>query len=131
MKQVDLIASFHEANAFHAVYKDLGRKLQDKLIELLIALNNINGEQNWVYVGHEMGIPHTATDFADTDENGIAKTKVFEYISCQKGLHKLAIQFGNGSESTAFAIDDLAYLMEDVLNEIQYLVEEDGLLKEE
>lgn len=124
MKKVDLIASFHEANAFNTVYKDLGRKLQDKLIELLIALNNTNGEQNWVYVGHEMGIPHTATDFADRDENDIAKTKVFEYISCQKGLHKLAIQFEDGSESTDFAIDDLAYLMEDVLDEVQCMAED-------
>ena len=127
--QFDFVGCFHAIMALGKVYTDIAKDIKEKLVELLMLFNTLRGKEDMIYVGHECGIPHTATDFGDCDENDIPKTKVFEYIGISNEC--LTIMFEDGTKSVDFAIDDLAYLLDDISSEIQYLAEEDGLLKKE
>ena len=126
--QFDFVGCFRAIMALGKAYSDIAKDIKEKLVELLTLFNTLRGEEDMIYVGHECGIPHTATDFNDNDENGIPKTKVFEYIGISN--ERLTITFEDGTKSTDFAIDDLSYLLDDISSEIQYL-EEDGLLEKE
>ena len=128
-KQIE--AEIATIKGLHDAYTEIASKITARLIKVLslaTAQNIFNDVENngvyYAYVGHECGIPHTATDFSDEDENGVAKTKVIEYIGYNPAVKKLEALFEDGTKSTYFAIDDLAYLWDDLRDELEEFLRE-------
>jgi len=111
------IAVFNTLDALREILSNITTKTENSAYKLLEILSHLEDDGASVYVGHECGIGHTATDFDDTDELGVAKTKVFEYISWING--KPTLEFTDGTTSTNFAIDDILYFVRDLLDEVR------------
>lgn len=63
------------------------------------------------------GIPHTAIDLNDEDEDGICKQKQIESLYNKKligGQSVVMVRFTDGTESDNVAFDDIAYLIEEL-----------------
>ena len=116
-----VLAYYNALDAQKEILVDVQRRVNDSLVSMLSALNTVRGKRTWISVEHEMGIPHTTVDFDDTDEYGIAKGKVFDALSVNPDTGKLELMSETGDILTNFAIDDLAYLVDDVLPEIMEL----------
>ncbi len=120
----DFVGCFHALIAQKKIYADIEKDIVKKIKELLSQFITLtDGELDVLYVGHDCGIPHTATDFSDVDDNGVAKMKIFEYIRLTDD-GELEVEFEDGTKSTNFVIDDTSYLVDDILDEIKYLSED-------
>ena len=120
----DFVGCFHALIAQKKIYADIEKDIVKKIKELLSQFITLtDGELDVLYVGHACGIPHTATDFSDVDDNGVAKMKIFEYIRLTDD-GELEVEFEDGTKSTNFVIDDTSYLVDDILDEIKYLSED-------
>lgn len=109
----EALTVIRELNIIHT---DLEKRIKEKVINLLEAINKANPEECWMYVGHQVGIPHTSTDFLDEDESGVPKTKVFDYITARNG--KIVLQYSDGTTSDDCTVDDWGYLLDDLMWEI-------------
>lgn len=90
-------------------------------LEAKTAIKNILKDyEDGLVVTQEMGIPHTAVDFSDVDENDIPKQKVIDSLDYDKDGDTIVAFFSDGTKSTNFAFDDIAYLMEDILQDFEW-----------
>jgi len=71
-------------------------------------------------VEFEQGVPHTAFDFHEDDEDGQPKQKRLCGLYTKDG--KLVAQFTDNTESDSFAIDDIAYLIDEIY--IEYVLDD-------
>ena len=71
-------------------------------------------------IEYEQGVPHTAFDFHEDDEDGQPKQKRLCGLYTKNG--NLVAQFTDGTESTSFAIDDIAYLIDEIY--IEYILDD-------
>jgi hypothetical protein len=118
MTMTKVMAFYNALEAQKGILVDVLGRMEKSIVDMLTTLNTVKKNQVWIYLGHEMGIPHTVVDFNDEDENGIAKSKVFDYISVNPDTGELVVMFDNGTVSDRFSIDDMAYLTEDLLAEV-------------
>jgi len=71
-------------------------------------------------IEHEQGVPHTAVDFSDENDDNEPKQKRIAGLYAKK--MKIVAQFTDGTESDNFAFDDIGYLIDEIY--IEYVIDD-------
>ena len=100
------------------VTRDIAIKLYNDTKELLTTILSYYGDG--INLEHEMGIPHTAVDFNDNDENDIPKQKNIIALMFDENEKKLKAYFDDNTSSTDFGFDDITYLLDEVIEFFDY-----------
>lgn len=117
--------------------KDKAEQLQqlyDQMTGLAIALNSVESlcksklldfltrYGKVLDIEHEEGVPHTAVDFNDPEDDGNDTPKQKRICGLYSKKHKIVAKFTDGTESDYFAFDDIAYLIEEIY--LEYVLDD-------
>ena len=110
------------------------QQMYDQMTGLAIALNSIESlcksklfdfltrSGKVLDIEHEQGVPHTAVDFNDCEDDGNETPKQKRICGLYSKKGKIVAQFTDGTESNNFAFDDIAYLIQEIY--LEYVLDD-------